>query len=103
MINDDDYRTCPYNTSHRILVTRFPHHLIKCQKNNPPLIICPFNATHRYNQKEIKEHCLQCPDRKPFEYDYKAAKKITIGAMTAPKPILQKEYLPEQDRDYWDD
>ncbi|KAJ8704077.1 hypothetical protein PYW07_013371 [Mythimna separata] len=105
-MNDDEFATCPYNVSHRVPRSRLQHHLVKCQKSNPGLWICPFNATHRCPEHLKQNHYNTCPDR-PIEIPLPKAKEAqngTIGAITKPKPLLQKDYLPEDDPDceYWD-
>uniref|UniRef100_A0A2A4JAK0 CHHC U11-48K-type domain-containing protein n=1 Tax=Heliothis virescens TaxID=7102 RepID=A0A2A4JAK0_HELVI len=104
MMDDEEYTTCPYDKSHRIAKSRIQHHIVKCQKSWPKLLICPFNATHRYPEHLIKEHCYSCPDRQPEDDHMKKPPIGTVGALTMPRPLLQKEYLPENDpeSDYWD-
>ncbi|KAJ8705765.1 hypothetical protein PYW08_012811 [Mythimna loreyi] len=105
-MSDNGFTTCPYNASHRVPRSRLQHHIVKCQKVNPELWICPFNATHRCQENLKENHYNTCPDR-PHDIALpkaKAAKNSTVGAVTTPKPILQKDYLPENDPDceYWD-
>ncbi|XP_048003490.1 gametocyte-specific factor 1-like [Leguminivora glycinivorella] len=99
---DDPFISCPYEPNHRVPRSRIQGHIVKCQKNYPELAICPFNATHRYPAAQIKHHVANCPTKQamfPEDVPAKAA-----GALTKPKPILQKEYLPETDPNHeiWD-
>lgn len=58
----DDYATCPYDTTHRILWQRMPFHLIKCRKQHllSPLQTCPFDTKHLVPQQEMPFHLSMC-------------------------------------------
>ncbi|KAH8371977.1 hypothetical protein KR093_009560 [Drosophila rubida] len=79
----NDFVTCPYDKSHRLLRGRLPRHLISCSRNLGNLkqwAVCPFNTTHRCEKKELavsklnailifwaltivyQEHVKDCPD-----------------------------------------
>ncbi|CAB3232128.1 unnamed protein product [Arctia plantaginis] len=94
------WTTCPYDPAHRVPRSRIQNHIVKCQKKRPPLSICPYNATHRFPESEMKAHCQNCP-QKPLEVE----DNRPGGQITVPKPILQREYLPETDPNHecWDD
>lgn len=62
-ICDNTLVVCPYNKSHVIYSSKIQSHLIKCQKNYPPLAICPYNATHRMPTSEIDDHVKICDDK----------------------------------------
>ncbi|XP_026754799.2 gametocyte-specific factor 1-like [Galleria mellonella] len=99
---DDPFVTCPYNACHRVSRSRIQAHLVKCQKNYPKLDICPYNATHRMSSDEMKQHVKICTNRSSF---FLKEKPLVTGAISTPKRILQKEYLPETDPNHemWDD
>ncbi|KAM3955556.1 uncharacterized protein ACR2FA_010551 [Aphomia sociella] len=99
---DDPFVSCPYDPCHRVPRSRIQRHLVKCQERHPKLDICPYNATHRMVTSEMKVHVKNCPSRASFFPDTKPA---LTGALTTPKAILQKEYLPETDPNHemWDD
>ncbi|CAH0698447.1 unnamed protein product [Spodoptera exigua] len=106
MINNENYATCPYDASHRVARSRLQHHLIKCQKNYPPLEICPFNATHRYPAHLMKDHYKTCPNKIEKEQTLVlTSNNGTVGAKRTPIQLMQKDYLPEQDpeNECWDD
>lgn len=58
----DDYATCPYDMTHRILWQRMPFHLIKCRKQHllSPLQTCPFDTKHLVPQQEMPFHMSMC-------------------------------------------
>ncbi|RVE48376.1 hypothetical protein evm_006937 [Chilo suppressalis] len=100
---DDPFVSCPYEAAHRVPRSRLQAHIVKCQKNHPQLQICPYNATHRLPEAEMKVHLGSCPS-KAFIFSEIELNKVR-AALTTPKPILQKEYLPETDPNHesWDD
>ncbi|XP_059045013.1 gametocyte-specific factor 1-like [Achroia grisella] len=97
---DDPFVSCPYDACHRVPRSRIQAHLIKCQERYPKLEICPYNATHRMSLNEMREHVKTCCNRASFFPN----EKQTTGALLTPKPILQKDYLPETDpnNEMWD-
>ncbi|KAL0808374.1 hypothetical protein ABMA28_012860 [Loxostege sticticalis] len=99
---DDPFVSCPYEASHRVPRSRLQAHIVKCQKKYPDLKICPYNATHRFPEEEMKYHLVDCPAKAAI-FPEDRPPRIT-GALTTPKPILQKEYLPETDPNHeiWD-
>ncbi|CAK1597654.1 unnamed protein product [Parnassius mnemosyne] len=100
---DDPFVVCPYNFAHRVHRSRIQAHIVKCQPNYPELDICPYNATHRVPKLEIRSHVLNCPSKNAI-FPQDKPPKLT-GSLTTPKPILQKDYLPETDPNHeiWDD
>lgn len=100
---DDPFVSCPYEATHRVPRSRLQAHIIKCQTKYPLLHICPYNATHRLPENEMRTHVLSCPS-KEFIFPEDRLVRVT-GALTTPRPILQKEYLPETDPNHeiWDD
>ncbi|CAK1587885.1 unnamed protein product [Parnassius mnemosyne] len=100
---DDPFVACPYNFAHRVPRSRIQAHIVKCQPNYPELDICPYNATHRVPKLEIRSHVLNCPSKNAIFPQDKPPK--LKGSLTTPKPILQKDYLPETDPNHeiWDD
>ncbi|XP_063997076.1 gametocyte-specific factor 1 [Pogoniulus pusillus] len=58
---------CPYDSSHRVRVSRLPYHMVKCRRNNPQaahgLAVCPCNARHCLPPAELRSHLSACPDR----------------------------------------
>ncbi|CAH2101302.1 unnamed protein product [Euphydryas editha] len=99
---DDPFVSCPYDPSHRVPRSRIQAHIVKCQKKHPTLASCPYNATHRLPQSEMTEHVQQCPSRSAIFPEH--TPKV-IAQLTSPRPILQREYLPETDPNHeiWDD
>lgn len=99
---DDPFVSCPYEPQHRVPRSRIQAHIVKCQKRYPELKICPFNATHRLPEAEIRAHIANCPSRADM---FPEVPIKNTGAITTPKPILQREYLPETDPNHeiWDD
>ncbi|CAG9789857.1 unnamed protein product [Diatraea saccharalis] len=100
---DDPFVSCPYEAAHRVPRSRLQAHLVKCQQKYPQLRICPYNATHRFPESEMKAHVVSCPS-KAFVFPEERHCKVT-AALTTPRPILQKDYLPETDPNHeiWDD
>ncbi|KAJ2941753.1 hypothetical protein O0L34_g15859 [Tuta absoluta] len=98
----DPWVHCPYNSVHKVPKSRIQAHIVKCQKNYPPLAICPYNATHRLSEKEMKTHVFSCPSKADMFPKDKVPK--VMGRLTTPRPMLQKEYLPETDPNHetWD-
>lgn len=99
---DDPFVSCPYEPLHRVPRSRIQAHIVKCQKKYPELKICPYNATHRLPDEEMKAHLATCPAKEAMFPEIKAVK--TTGALTTPRPILQRDYLPETDPNHelWD-
>ncbi|XP_049883055.1 gametocyte-specific factor 1-like [Pectinophora gossypiella] len=97
----DPWVHCPYDKIHRVPLSRLQAHIIKCEKNYPKLEICPYNATHRYTKEDIEEHIRLCPAKLAM---FPEELPKATGALTTPKPILQKDYLPETDPNHeiWD-
>ncbi|XP_043464224.1 gametocyte-specific factor 1-like [Leptopilina heterotoma] len=54
---------CPYNPQHKIVRSRLPMHLIRCEEKYPAdyLEICPYSASHRFRKEEMEKHVLTCP------------------------------------------
>ncbi|CAG5036754.1 unnamed protein product [Parnassius apollo] len=100
---DDPFVACPYNFAHRVPRSRIQAHIVKCQPNYPELNICPYNATHRVSKLEMRTHVLNCPSKSAI-FPQDKPPRLT-GSLTTPKPILQKDYLPETDPNHemWDD
>ncbi|XP_047541794.1 gametocyte-specific factor 1-like [Vanessa atalanta] len=100
---DDPFITCPYDHSHRVPRSRIQAHIVRCQEKHPPLTACPYNATHRFTQADMKIHVTQCPSREEMFPEDKPPK--VVAHLIAPRPILQREYLPETDPNHetWDD
>ncbi|CAH2062463.1 unnamed protein product, partial [Iphiclides podalirius] len=100
---DDPFVSCPYNIAHRVPRSRIQAHIAKCQLRYPKLHICPYNATHRLPETEMKAHVLSCPAKDAI-FPGDKPPKVT-GSLTKPKPILQRDYLPETDPNHeiWDD
>ncbi|CAK1541446.1 unnamed protein product [Leptosia nina] len=62
MMNEDNFRSCPYNKSHRIARkgSRFQKHLCICPDKTPDFEICPYNASHRVLKTDLLEHMKKC-------------------------------------------
>ncbi|XP_071482379.1 uncharacterized protein [Diadema antillarum] len=70
-VDPDELVECPYDKVHRIRVSRFPFHLMKCRKNyvGKEMFTCPFNARHLVPQPEARHHVANCPDKACIERD----------------------------------
>ncbi|XP_013174287.1 PREDICTED: gametocyte-specific factor 1-like [Papilio xuthus] len=99
---NDPFVSCPYDISHRVPRSRIQAHIVKCEKKES-LNICPYNATHRLPEPEMKHHVMNCPSKSAI-FPEDINRKTTVMLHT-PKPILQKDYLPETDphHEIWDD
>ncbi|XP_028158768.1 gametocyte-specific factor 1-like [Ostrinia nubilalis] len=100
---DSPFVYCPYDKKHQVSRLRLQAHIVKCQKNYPGWQICPYNATHRFPHEDIlREHLVQCPSKAAICPEHKT--NTVTGSLYTPKPILQKDYLPETDPDHemWD-
>ncbi|KAH8261650.1 hypothetical protein KR044_012977, partial [Drosophila immigrans] len=85
----NDFVTCPYDKSHRLLRGRLPKHLISCGRNlvnSHQWVVCPFNTTHRCIKEELSEHLKECEDAAWL----KGAGSCSDQRSTAdvPKPVL---------------
>ncbi|XP_013184277.1 protein D7-like [Amyelois transitella] len=100
---DDPFVSCPYDSAHRVPRSRIQGHIVKCQQKCPNLHICPYNATHRGTEAEMKIHIKDCPTKLAM-FPENRPPRVT-GDLTTPKPLLQKEYIPETDPNHeiWDD
>eukprot|EP00057_Strongylocentrotus_purpuratus_P033361 XP_791128.1 PREDICTED: uncharacterized protein LOC586246 isoform X1 [Strongylocentrotus purpuratus] len=67
----DELIECPYDKVHRIRLSRFPMHLLKCRKNyvGREMYTCPFNACHLVPAPEARHHIANCPDKGCVEKD----------------------------------
>ncbi|XP_034474616.1 protein D7 [Drosophila innubila] len=83
-MDEDQYGTCPYDKSHRIVLFRMPGHIIKCMRNyrGPPLAICKYNATHRLPKEQMDEHLAECVDYLKFHNH----KNLKIGLKSRQSP-----------------
>lgn len=98
----EEYETCPYNSSHRILRSRFQVHLTRCKKSYPDkkLSVCPFNSTHLLEESQLNYHVTVCADRASLDkYKY----NIDTGATSNPNilpPVKQEKVDCDES---WDD
>ena len=67
----DNYVTCPYDLTHRILWHRLPLHLVKCRKQHQfvPLQPCPFDTKHLVPHQEMHFHMIMCDAKVILESD----------------------------------
>ncbi|XP_034936006.1 putative uncharacterized protein DDB_G0267716 isoform X2 [Chelonus insularis] len=63
---EDPFVICPFNKSHKIMMSRLQGHLLKCMKSHSATgpTICPFNIQHIIDASEIVGHCIICPSIK---------------------------------------
>ena len=59
---DGRLKICPYNTSHRVALTKYASHIVACAKTfqNSGLAQCAFHAGHRIPKNEYLEHLYNC-------------------------------------------
>lgn len=71
ILDSDELIECPYDKVHRIRLSRFPMHLLKCRKNytGKDMFVCPFNACHLVPNPEARHHIATCPDKAAIEKD----------------------------------
>lgn len=57
-------KTCPYNPYHKVSMTKFAGHIVKCAQRmeTPYLKECPYNGLHRVRPDEYAKHIDSCPD-----------------------------------------
>lgn len=96
----NDLIACPYNFSHQIRPERFQYHLLKCQANNPDIIllVCPFNACHHFRKSDQVEHITNCPDRGIYEiqkYQFSKAIPGQHGNLATPSAFGSSIYRDE--------
>lgn len=52
--NFNDFVSCPYDKTHRVLRGRLLQHLERCSRNSTiKLKICPFNEVHRFPEEKF--------------------------------------------------
>ncbi|XP_077990826.1 uncharacterized protein LOC144445137 isoform X2 [Glandiceps talaboti] len=70
-LDPEEVLPCPYDISHRIRRKRFPHHIMKCKRNFPLVVLdtCPFNARHLVPKHELRHHMSICPGKTALEQD----------------------------------
>ncbi|XP_045506291.1 gametocyte-specific factor 1-like [Colias croceus] len=100
---EDPFVACPYNKMHRIPRSRIQRHIVKCPDKRPDFGFCPYDATHIMPTKDILKHTDDCPSKFLIYPENKPP--VVNSTIVAPKPILQREYLPETDPNHeiWDD
>ncbi|XP_023943463.1 gametocyte-specific factor 1 [Bicyclus anynana] len=113
-MNDSDWFTCPYNSAHRVPKLRFQRHLVKCEKQYPPLAICPYDARHRMPNDQLLVHVEDCPTRLaltlPYggqkEFSSWAKRQLTADTTNIPSKLTQRpcdrSEQPCFDEDEWD-
>lgn len=59
---DGRLKICPYNTRHRVALTKYASHIVACAKafKNSDLAQCAFHACHRIPKNEYLEHLYNC-------------------------------------------
>uniref|UniRef100_A0A1A9WRL6 CHHC U11-48K-type domain-containing protein n=1 Tax=Glossina brevipalpis TaxID=37001 RepID=A0A1A9WRL6_9MUSC len=72
----DDFVTCPYENSHRVLRKRLARHLLKCRVTFPHVVLkkCPWNNSHLVFESEFGNHVNNCPNRRllyQYGFDHK--------------------------------
>lgn len=57
-----DWVNCPFNSQHRLPLSRLPYHITKCRVKymGPPMEMCPYNATHYVPAGTLRQHYDEC-------------------------------------------
>jgi hypothetical protein len=58
---DSQLRQCPYDPNHRVSITRFAGHVVKCAQSQKTsaLLVCPFFASHRIRRADFVQHVTE--------------------------------------------
>ncbi|XP_035724354.1 gametocyte-specific factor 1-like [Vespa mandarinia] len=99
----DDYVTCPYDPSHRILKSRMSRHLIKCELNHPTLrlLTCPYNKIHRISPLEYEHHLSICESKGTVQRNY-FENASSISANILPVTKINELQIPPSSEN-WDE
>ncbi|XP_043684459.1 titin homolog isoform X1 [Vespula pensylvanica] len=99
----DDYITCPYDPSHRILKSRMSRHLMKCELNHPTikLLTCPFNKIHRISPLQYEHHLSICENVGSVQRNY-FENASSISADIIPVAKINELELPPSSEN-WDE
>jgi len=107
-MSDQQYTTCYFNASHRILATRYPIHLLKCLEqynkdtsNKVKMKICVMNNTHVVPDYLFAAHVATCAGVKTVNSIYITDKPIKDEPVPAPSPLVLAQN--QDDAALWED
>ncbi|KAH8419612.1 hypothetical protein KR222_009563, partial [Zaprionus bogoriensis] len=101
----NDFVSCPYDSSHRVLRGRLTKHLERCDRNSghsKHMLVCPFNDNHRYDAQQMPEHIKTCPGRDRWqqvndEWDDIPAAKQAAAPLQQALPACEEDWDKEPD------
>ena len=105
--HEDELKTCPYNSNHRVATRRYQIHIAACAaKTGPGWVVCPFDQSHRLQTSELKGHLLECEANRQRIREIQERKEIAMREQSGGATVFKSLPVigmsdPANARDPW--